>query len=754
MRELKIIGLLVASLCFLFASEVKSQNTDYKRPPQEMVSLTNVVYSGIGEFKMVDKKLWTNTKTKQRFKETHRDPWSIFLVEEKGGKKLFLDLYQGKVRPNIASIKSSNVLWAPLLINYKNVSACGSYPKPKQEDVSSISYMEVKTGSNRKVVFEQTSADVWKVGNAKLKERERRDWSIFLRKTIAVGTLDYRFDLHKGQVFMRVDNGQEFLVGCMAKATKDNKGNTGNFEPMTFTEQDINNSSILGNRIPQLDNPIPPSNAEENIGWSMTSMMNDLNVNVNGLGRCYDVRNLNVLNWASETLNSRKAAYVFDLQPDTDGDRVNNTGKVNGKDKIIPKNTTFSSNIEALSSETVEFVVSGHEFQTKVAQKYSADIGVKGIVSASGSIAFENTSGGSSRNENLYAYNTMNKKMYKLDLTNLNNGKHAPRNRFWYGVHKLGYTISANEFIKNFGTHFASSTTYGGNYLHRRSVSKSSYATYIGSEKQFQADIQATIKGITGSLSTEVKNESVSENFKESYLSNTESFTVGGNATIENPKRWAETVEGNPEVIDAYLTSIATLLTKDNFPDIKNIDNKRKLLEVAIKKAIKEAKKKVVQPTPHNFFERSPMTFKITVWNIKCLSQGSSEPGDESEYYGDIAMGFFDRNRGRFKMKNVWTKGEDNTDSFTTNQSKKINQSIEMTVYPINFEKGFAKVWGWMKEDDSPDTSLSAYDEISTDGSIPYRSTLTLGKPVTQQLSFTSSAGDIVTVYYELERVK
>ena len=751
MRDLKIIGLLVASLCFLFASEVKSQNTDYKRPPQEMVPLTNVVYSGIGEFKMVDKKLWTNTKTKQRFKETHRDPWSIFLVEEKGGKKIFLDLYQGKVRPEIAVIKSSNVLWAPLLNNYKNVSACGSYPKPKQEDVSSISYMEAKTGSNNKVVFEQTSADVWKVGNAKLKERERRVWSIFLRKTIAVGTLDYRFDLHKGQVFMSVDNGKEFLVGCMAKATKDNKGNTGNFEPMTFSEKDISNRSVLGSRIPALDNFEPPSTEDQRSGYNRDDMDNHRNLNVNGLGRCYDIRKIDVVNWTKETLESGKAQYVFDLDPDTNGETINAAGD----NKILPKNTTFTSLGSTAINESSELIVTGSEFQKTFGEKYSAEIGVAGIVSANASAAFEKTTGGSKEKENLYVYNSAFKQMYKVELDNYD--KHLVRSNFHYGVHQLGYSMSANDFIKKFGTHFASGTTFGGNYMYRETVTKTAFSNYLGTKEEFTADIEGTFKAITGSVGTEQTAESKSRNYSSSMFTKRKYFTVGGNIDQKDPKNWLNTVTDNPVVVSAQLTSLANLLTKDNFPDVENIDNKRKLLEVAINKAIKEAKRKVSSPSSHDFFKPTPMTFKLETLVLECNSDGDVH--SKGDFYGSVLMGFFNREGKQISGYKLLSDTSDDGDDYEMEggENHTFRHELICKVNKEDIRKGYVQLWGWMKEDDdTSNDNMGSYNQaLKNHGAINYQGLMSVGDSEKGQLSWEYvDDNDKVTFHYKLTRIE
>jgi hypothetical protein len=519
--------------------------------------------------------------------------------------------------------------------------------------------------------------------------------------------------------------------------------------PMSFSVGDINKRNVLG--VQPLPNGTPPPRTLQKADWNYTGNMSRQEINANGLGRCYDVRRVDLLNWTAETLNSGKTSYVFDLYRDDSA----RPARFNNADYVVPFGVTFQSAIQSDAEEQYKFIVTANEFESEVTQEYRANVGVPKLGSAKVSVAFNNASSSANKNENMYAFTKMYKQYYKLDA-NLDNPtyKHQINSRLWNAVRQLGYEMSAEEFIEQFGTHFASTAYYGGNYLQRRSVNKSEFSTSTHSEREFKMDVEATIKKINVGVGTTQGSSSSSSNSNSITVSDKKVYTIGGDPSFDNPQRWANTVIRMPEVIKGQLTRISALLTKAYFPEMSDIDNKRKLLEVAIAKAERDAGDLLSQPTANDFYSKTPVEFRLTVWGLKCTGQGSGEPGDESEYYGKLAMGYFSNDRKQLGGKACWDQNIDHKVSFATNQTRELNQVSTMTIYPKDFADGYAKIWGWMKEGDSfEDTKMTNYNENDTDGAIYFRSAMGFNK-VPGTLTFTSGFGDSVTVSYELQRIK
>lgn len=693
-------------------------------------------------WKQTADKTWTRQlagSTKQdEFQEKGRDEWSVYL-KDKESKGYRIDLWQKRVYDETTGTTGDIVEVALQQEIKKEEPKITVVIEATGQDVTRIEY--AKNSQHAGGYFKQTGVTEWveyKTGssrvNARFTQTGRGPWSVFLTKSDG---LKLRLDLHQRKVLL---NNSPFYD--ITKATKEHVH-------LTFNENHINTRNILGKQT--VSSTDLPARKNQVASWNYRGNIGRREINANGLGRCYDVRKVDLLDWTDETLKSGQSAQVFDLYRD-DSRRP---GRFNNQDLVIPFGVTFQSSKNSVQEATYKHVVTAHEFEREVTQEYRANVGVPKLGAASVSVGFKNGNSHSNKTDNLYTFSKMYKQFYKLDLE-LDNPryKHQLSDRFWDGVRQLGYGMSANDFIKKFGTHFAGSTYYGGNYLQRRSVSKNEFSTSTSSEREFKADVEGTIKGVSVGVGTTQGSSQSSSDFRKITVSNKKVFTVGGDPSFDDPNKWAKTVLKNPEVIKGRLVPIYELLTKELFPAMSDIENKRKLLKVAVNKAIREAGNQLSKPKNHSFFSKTAVRFKMTIWSMKCTGQGSDEPGSASEYYGSLVMGFFAKDRRQVNGKRIWTRDEDNTDDFKTNQEKDINQTLEMTILPVDFAEGYAKVWGWMKEDDSPDTDLSTYSENSLTGKINYSGAMTLNNAVPGQLSFTSKHGDNVTVYYELKRIK
>ncbi|GAB5554040.1 MAG: hypothetical protein Sapg2KO_36310 [Saprospiraceae bacterium] len=482
--------------------------------------------------------------------------------------------------------------------------------------------------------------------------------------------------------------------------------------------------------------------------WVYANNESRREINAEGLGRCYDIRNLDPINWSNETLQSGQRASVIRLVRD-DGRRP---ARHNNQDYVVPKGVVFTSEIIGDSEAESKFAATAYEYENEVLQSYTADIGIPKVGSSKTSAAFKDASRNTGSNTSLYAFSKMYKQFYKLDLYFDDPAhQHYLDPRFWMAVNDLGQGLSAADFIKKFGTHYASTTYYGGNFFQRRNVQTSAYSFYESNEKSFKTAVEGTIKKVKFDVGTTQGSRNSSGRTEKVEMSSAKIYTVGGDLDQFRPDLWAQTVLQNLAVIKVRLTRLSDLLTAESFPGITNIREKRALLAAAITLAEKEAAFMRSTSQTNDFFTKKAAKFKLTVTYMKCLKHGSKEPGGNSEYYGKIRMGLFNSSGKALKTSTCFDKSSKNYIDLARNQSRNINKSVSYTVNPKDLNSGFASVYGHLNEKDFAEIKLSTFSYHDAAVKINYRSALF--QPVTKRILFTSTHGDQVEVHYQLQRI-
>lgn len=470
-------------------------------------------------------------------------------------------------------------------------------------------------------------------------------------------------------------------------------------------------------------------------------------INAEGIGRCYDVRNIDPLNWSNESLKSGQRASVISLIRD-DSKRP---ARHNNKDYVVPKGVVYTSEIIGDSEAESKFAATSYEYEQEVLQEYRADVGVPKVGSAKVSAAFRDVNQSSGSNSSLFTFSKMYKQFYKLDLYfDDPSHQHYIDPRFWNGVRLLGQEMSAQEFINKFGTHYASTTYYGGNFMQRRAVSQSEYSYYESNQNEFKADVEGTIKKVNFAVGTTQGSRNRRGETESVAMSSAKIFTVGGDLNQYRPDLWAQSVLNNLAVVKVRLTRLSSLLTSENFPEIPNIREKRILLQKYIEAAEREAVANQSPEMKNAFFSKKAATYKLRVTYMKCTGHGAKEPGTESEYFGKIYMGMFKSNGTALKTYTCFNKSDKNTVDLALNQTRDINRTITVKVSPDQIQNGFASVYGHLKEKDLIEFKLSTFSKHSAQSKIYFRSAL--DHKVTKKITFTSKYGDKVEVHFSLER--
>ena len=307
------------------------------------------------------------------------------------------------------------------------------------------------------------------------------------------------------------------------------------------------------------------------------------------------------------------------------------------------------------------------------------------------------------------------------------------------------------DFIDKFGSHYASTTYYGGNFFQRRTISQSEYAYYESNESEFKADVAGTIKKVNFKVgSTQGLRNSRGETERVA-MSSAKIFTVGGDLNQYRPDLWSKSVLKNLAVVKVKLTRISDLLIAQNFPDVPNIAEKRKLLEDAIRIIEKEAEYTQSSAQGHGFFTKKSAKYRLTVSYIKCKGHGQNEAGGNSEYYGNIKMAFFNRNGTALKTTTCFNKAKGDAIDLTINQTYDINKKVNMTISSADIAKGYISVYGQLKELDLGEVPLSNISKHDSKSKIYFRDAL--DHRVTKKVTFTSKYGDKVEAHFKLERL-
>ncbi len=522
-----------------------------------------------------------------------------------------------------------------------------------------------------------------------------------------------------------------------------------------ITTSDLEKRNSLGEQT--VTSRTPPTFNKPTGAAIYEGIKNKKEIDINGLGRCYDIRQIDPLQWTQETLKSQRSARVFDFFRDNQTRQFD----FNQKQYAVPMGVSVVHDSRGKGEVSYKHVITANQFENSVLQEYRLGVGIPKVASAKASIGFKNTNGGSSKNSNMFTFTKQLATYYKTDIqTDHPTYTHKLDDIFYDGVRQLGHTMSANEFVQNFGTHFASTTAYGGNFLQRTTISQQEYAHYSKNEREFKLDVEATIKKINVSAGTTQGSTNSNSNSQSVMTSNMELLTVGGDPNIQNPTKWSKTVKNNPTVIEVQLTSLATLLTAKYFPNIPNIAMKQKLLLAAISEKVKEAKNQMSRLETHSFFTKMPMEFEFKVTAIECVNEGDKH--SDGDFFGELDMGFFGKEGSTLsESRFMYLSNDDHDFEMYKGQRLSVENAtgesgiLTKKVMPgRDMEDGYVQIWGWMKEDDDPDDDMgSLLKGQKNNGAISYQEAMVIGRANSKMVDF-QKGNDHVRIHYQLLRTK
>ena len=341
----------------------------------------------------------------------------------------------------------------------------------------------------------------------------------------------------------------------------------------------------------------------------------------------------------------------------------------------------------------------------------------------------------------LYVYSSFYKRISEL---NLNYQTKELTDKFIDDVNRLGRDISAAGFLYRNGTHFVSKAYYGGHFILRNGVKKEAYRYSAFTPEEFAEEIKKTIDENNTGLQTEINSD-----LNRVDVGKSESFTVGGNKAIKDYNKWIQTVNSNPEVIGIELIRITKLLTRKNFPDVENLDYKRKIIDSFIDLAEREVYSYKSQQRKHNFFNRGPIKFKQKVTTIEKIDSGFES---NSDYTGVLFMGFFGEDEALLSQQRLFGRQDGDMKSFFTEEVIELNKILQVEVDSMDLKNGYVSVW-----DDAKKFQKTAQrTSLRLSGSKESRTKFTdaMNFKVTKNISIQTIDDDRYDVEYTLERVR
>ncbi|CAN7739862.1 MAC/perforin domain-containing protein [Variovorax sp. LjRoot178] len=311
-------------------------------------------------------------------------------------------------------------------------------------------------------------------------------------------------------------------------------------------------------------------------------MASDLISGIENLGLCVDLVELDPLNITSSCKN------IQAVWP-KGGDATYTRGSLTvpkGIEMMSPYKMSITGG-ETLMSNSLDFT-----------QSFDNSITVEGGFggfgfNASNSVKKVRRDSESRKQTFTYVYATSAIHVVKLQLAGISSEFLMLNADFIDAVKNLSEhdDASYSAFIKTYGTHFLSQVALGGMAWSRVSTDKRGQSSSQEDETELKAGATAELEGFTGKISHEEVQKRKEEKDRKHGITRSEISVVGGTYDGSGvSSNWISSLDGKsvPVHEKLILTALSTLLTDKYFPDHKSIADKKKLLEAATSRYIKQ----------------------------------------------------------------------------------------------------------------------------------------------------------------------
>ncbi len=408
----------------------------------------------------------------------------------------------------------------------------------------------------------------------------------------------------------------------------------------------------------------------------------------------------------------------------------------NQSEYIIPFGTKFESIGSSETIESTKTIETYSEFATTFGGSIGGSVSVPGIASGSGSASMSQMNRNSFGTENVYTYKQASNELYKVSLNktwidNKTNQKYRLKldKNFRRFVEQLKVPSSMpaislpekkgdkvpsslnsvkaayTNIYKNFGTHLTQTVTFGGRFISLYELSRSTYENARMTKADFESSVSACIKAVEVGANASFGYQQ--EGKEEQSVTNlsARTYITGGNAN--DYAKWNSNIETAPAPIKLDLMPISDLLTKEFFPDDKDIEKKAEILKAVMHEYVVNRMKlpAKVDLEGSNFFrELKPLEYDydVSIVHVKCIKVSGPEAGQANEYYGRIKFSC------NGKTKTALDIDEDNAWELTPNASRPYTMREPFVITLPEGKSATLKVSGhmWEEDDTSADDNL------------------------------------------------
>lgn len=307
---------------------------------------------------------------------------------------------------------------------------------------------------------------------------------------------------------------------------------------------------------------------------------------------------------------------------------------------------------------------------------------------------------------------------------------------------RLGRDITPEGFIHRYGTHFASSVTYGGLFLRRNLYYVDDYIYSPYKEKEFKEKV------------IEDMNNFYSRKEDTDPYINTkigDDYSVGGNTSADWYSQWESTVHDRSHPIDVTLQRYSNLLKTVSIPGLEDKAAKVHMLDSVISIYEKRVKDSLQHKLDPIFYKKFSLRFKQKLTRIVKTSMGR-DTDDPNDYTGDIFFGGFSKDDAILKQLPLVEYGGIRLETLITDEEIQIDRNVIVTIKPEDLKRGYVSVWDdtkkLVKSDDRKTLRVSGPAEAKT----IYKDALL--NVVEKEVELETIDKDVYNVTYTLELIK
>lgn len=307
---------------------------------------------------------------------------------------------------------------------------------------------------------------------------------------------------------------------------------------------------------------------------------------------------------------------------------------------------------------------------------------------------------------------------------------------------RLGRDITPEGFIHRYGTHFASSVTYGGLFLRRNLFYVDDFIYSPYEEKEFKEKVIEDMNNFY--TRQEDTNPYINTKIGDDY-------SVGGNTSADWHTQWESSVRDRSHPIDVTLQRYSDLLKTVAIPGLEDKLQKVRMLDSVIaiyERGVKDSLQTKIDPI---FYKKYSLRFKQKLTRIVKTSMGR-DTDDPNDYTGDIFFGGFSKDDAILKQLPLVELGGIRLETLITDEEILIDRNVIITIKPEDLNRGYVSVWDdtkkLFKSKDRKTLRVSGTAEAKT----IYKDALL--RVVEKDVELETIDKDVYNVTYTLELVK